>query len=350
NFPTVFCLKINHDGAFTKHHKICDKGGKINLIDNIDFDAFSIYEVIDLYADHSISKELVNFDHSISKAIILYDPSKLDKFLDNDADELLDDASKNLDNVVQASKNMDNVVQASRIIDNVVQARRNTNVHNFLVSEDESKSKYRSDSDASDFIVDEENFIHDVDVDVQDFNNNTYANVEWMGCKEYVYKASRIIDNVVQARRNTNVHNFLVSEDESKSKYRSDSDASDFIVDEENFIHDVDVDVQDFNNNTYANVEWMGCKEYVYKTQQDLKTQGGFVDVKVQQVMLVLPVFVSAVKERLMLLALDYMLVLFDYKINTASSWLVLPSKISAASLFVNVVDAASNSSKSHAC
>nr|GEW47164.1 retrovirus-related Pol polyprotein from transposon TNT 1-94 [Tanacetum cinerariifolium] len=54
-------------------------------------------------------------------------------------------------------------------------------------------------------------------------------------------------------------------------------------------------------------------------------TTTSFVDVKVQHVILVLPVFVSAVKERLMLLELDY-------------------------SMFVNAADAASNSSKSHAC
>ncbi|GJW34621.1 hypothetical protein Tco_0057541 [Tanacetum coccineum] len=229
NFPIVFCLKINHDGAFTKPPKIGYEGSKVNWINNIDSDAFSVnevsdmmkkivydnvamefyfkesnteldkgirklatdsdvlemlkfvskYKVIDLYVDHSVCKEPVNVDHSISKAIILYEPSNSDKFLDNDADE------------------------ASNNVANVVQARRNRNVHNLVitehvankgnsVSEDESKSEYGSNSDDSDFIVDEENLIHDVDVDMQDFNNNTNANVEWMGCKESVQEVNEV--------------------------------------------------------------------------------------------------------------------------------------------------------------
>nr|GFD14888.1 transposase, MuDR [Tanacetum cinerariifolium] len=40
----VFCLKINHGGAFTKPPKIGYEGGKVNWIDNIDSDAFSVNE------------------------------------------------------------------------------------------------------------------------------------------------------------------------------------------------------------------------------------------------------------------------------------------------------------------
>ncbi|GJX89597.1 hypothetical protein Tco_0341611 [Tanacetum coccineum] len=72
----------------------------------------------------------------------------------------------------------------------------------------------------------------------------------------------------VQARRNRNVYNLLitehvsyegnaVSEHESESEYGSDSDDSDFIIDEENLIHDVVVfhaeenfDFEDLDNGT----------------------------------------------------------------------------------------------------
>ncbi|GKF33330.1 hypothetical protein Tco_0106530 [Tanacetum coccineum] len=131
----------------------------------------SKYKVIDLYVDHSVCKEPVNVDHFFSKDIILYDPSNLDKFLDNDADEVLDDVSEdewlqeslrklprfcqssnNVDNVNQASNNEANVDQASNNVDNVVQARRNKTkdlvITEYIANEgnvvrkDESRSEY----------------------------------------------------------------------------------------------------------------------------------------------------------------------------------------------------------------
>ncbi|GKA28740.1 hypothetical protein Tco_0714985 [Tanacetum coccineum] len=216
---------INHGGAFTKPPKIRYNGSKVNWINNIDSDAYSVnevsnmmknigydnvgmefyfkerktkldkglrklatdsdvmemlkfvsmYKVIDFYVDHFVYKEPMNVEHFVCKAIILYDPRNLDKFLDNDADEVLDD---------------------------LVQAKRNRNVHNLVitehvankgnaVSEDESESEYGSNSDDSDFIVDEENLIHDVDVDMQDFNKK-YANVGWMGFKESVQEMNEV--------------------------------------------------------------------------------------------------------------------------------------------------------------
>ncbi|GKB62349.1 hypothetical protein Tco_0918535 [Tanacetum coccineum] len=44
-FPSVFCLKINHGGTFTPPHMTRYKGGKVNWVDDIDSDTFSIVEV-----------------------------------------------------------------------------------------------------------------------------------------------------------------------------------------------------------------------------------------------------------------------------------------------------------------
>nr|GFA05868.1 hypothetical protein [Tanacetum cinerariifolium] len=44
-FPTVFCLKINHGGAITPPPKIRYNGGKVNWVDIIDSDVFSVVEV-----------------------------------------------------------------------------------------------------------------------------------------------------------------------------------------------------------------------------------------------------------------------------------------------------------------
>ncbi|GJT15082.1 hypothetical protein Tco_0873788 [Tanacetum coccineum] len=108
--------------------------------------------------DHSVYKEPVNVDHSISKAIILYEPSNSDKFLDNDADEVLDDISE--DEWQERNRNVHNLVITEHV----------ANKGN-AVSEDESESEYGSNSDDSDFIVDEENLIHDVD----DFDSGTHS-------------------------------------------------------------------------------------------------------------------------------------------------------------------------------
>lgn len=41
----MFCLKINHGGAFTSPPKVRYKGGKVNWIDTIDSERFSVVEV-----------------------------------------------------------------------------------------------------------------------------------------------------------------------------------------------------------------------------------------------------------------------------------------------------------------
>ncbi|GKC87320.1 hypothetical protein Tco_1147969 [Tanacetum coccineum] len=114
-FSIVFCLKINHGGKFTTPPKIQYKGRKVNWVDTIDSDVFSVvevntmmkelgyekpsfdyyykepktdldhrlkklssdqdvlqilkyvekYKVIDLYVDHSVTKETLNVDESL---------------------------------------------------------------------------------------------------------------------------------------------------------------------------------------------------------------------------------------------------------------------------------------------
>nr|GEW11662.1 hypothetical protein [Tanacetum cinerariifolium] len=166
----------------------------------------SNYKVIDLYIDHSVCKEPVNVDNSVSKAIILYDPSNLDKFLENDTDEVLDDVSEDewLQESLrklprfsqcggQSSNNVDNVnkpIQAERNRTKDLVITEHVANEGNAVSDDKSESEYGSSSDDSDFIVDEENLIHDLDVDMQDFIKNTNYNVEWIGCEESVQEVN----------------------------------------------------------------------------------------------------------------------------------------------------------------
>ncbi|GJU28891.1 hypothetical protein Tco_1172480 [Tanacetum coccineum] len=154
NFPIIFCLKINHDDEFIKPPKIRYKGGKF----------------VSKY------KEPINVDHFVFKALMLNEPINLDDFLDDDADDVL--MIKNVENVGHFSKNVDNVGQSrrNRNVDNVVITVHVANEGN-AVSDHESESEYGLDSDDSEFIVDEENLIHDVaakeDIDYEDFDSGT---------------------------------------------------------------------------------------------------------------------------------------------------------------------------------
>nr|GEW78433.1 transposase, MuDR [Tanacetum cinerariifolium] len=142
NLPIIFCLKINHGGAFIKSPMIRYKGGKGLRKLTTDSDVLEMLRFVSKY------KEPINVDHSVSKALMLNEPINLDDFLDDDADDVLDDSSKNVDNVGQFSKNVDNVGQSkrNRNVDNVVINVHVANEGN-AVSEHESKNEYGSDSD-----------------------------------------------------------------------------------------------------------------------------------------------------------------------------------------------------------
>ena len=64
-------------------------------------------------------------------------------------------------------------------------------------SEVDSNSEEGSDSADSDFIVDEEHMIFDVEVDMDEFKRNTYGNVEWIGCTDITEKVTVVDDETV---------------------------------------------------------------------------------------------------------------------------------------------------------
>nr|GEX14958.1 transposase, MuDR [Tanacetum cinerariifolium] len=206
-FPAVFCLKINHGGAYTPPTKIRYKGGKVNWVDTIDFDVFSVvkvntvmkklgyekpsfddyykepktdldnglkklssdqdvlqmlkyvkkYKVIDLYVDHSITKEALNVDESL-----LVNELDNDLFIGNemlwDNDEL---------DYGFGSQNASDRDDGSNSDDG-------SNRDDGSASDDDSDS---------DFLVDPNNMIDDVEVDMAEFRSNIDANVEWVGSK-----------------------------------------------------------------------------------------------------------------------------------------------------------------------
>nr|GEV22274.1 transposase, mutator type [Tanacetum cinerariifolium] len=241
-FPTVFCLKINNGGAFTPPPKIRYKGGKVNWVDTIDSDVFSIvevnnimkelgyekpsfdyyykepkndfdnglkklssdqdvlqmlkyvekYKVINLYVDHSVTKETVNVDESLLVNELDNDLFIGNQELGNNDEDVIEDVSEDewLQNCLRkmgikkkhAIKN-DNVRgQSSR--------NESMNVEDDRIdgfnSDDGSTSDDNSDSQDSDFLVDPDNMIDDVDVDMDEFRSNIDANVEWVVSKTIV--------------------------------------------------------------------------------------------------------------------------------------------------------------------
>ncbi|GKC78900.1 hypothetical protein Tco_1129674, partial [Tanacetum coccineum] len=145
-FSIVFCLKINHGGKFTTPPKIQYKGGKVNWVDTIDSDVFSVvkvntmmkelgyekpsfeyyykepntdldnglkklcndqdvlqmlkyvdkYKVIDLYVDHSVTKESLNVDESLLVNVLdNYVFIENQMLRDNDAD-VIEDVSEDV--------------------------------------------------------------------------------------------------------------------------------------------------------------------------------------------------------------------------------------------------------------
>ncbi|GJR08274.1 mutator type transposase [Tanacetum coccineum] len=233
-FPSVFCLKINHGGTFTPPPMTRYKGGKVNWVDDIDSDTFSIVEVtsmlqelgyenpcmayyykkpnselenglvelvvdkdvyemlmyvdkfkvIELYTDHTVKKQHVLTQEPLATIIDVTQPdssSGNEAEVDVSEDEWLRESLKKLP--IKSKKGQ----QSSR--KEVGQSSRNGSG-----SENGSGSDSGSDSEDSDYFVDEENLIEDVDVDMAEFKRHTDPGVEWLGCKENVLEENEVFE------------------------------------------------------------------------------------------------------------------------------------------------------------
>nr|GEX16393.1 transposase, mutator type [Tanacetum cinerariifolium] len=243
-FSTVFWLKINHSGAFTPPPKIRYKGGKVNWVDTIDSDVFYVvevnnmmkelgyenpsfdyyyykehkndldnglkklssdqdvlqmlnyvekYKVIDLYVDHYVTKETVNVDESF-----LVNELDNDLFIgnemlrDNDEEDMIEDVSE--DEWLQKSLRLVGIKKKHAVENDNVrgQSSRNESMNveddrdDGSNSNDGCASDDDSDSQDSDFLVDPDNMIDDIDVYMAKFRSNIDVNVEWVGSKAIV--------------------------------------------------------------------------------------------------------------------------------------------------------------------
>ncbi|GKG27196.1 hypothetical protein Tco_0402899, partial [Tanacetum coccineum] len=70
------------------------------------------------------------------------------------------------------------------------------------------------------------------------------------------------------SRNGSESENGSGSDSGSDSGSGSDSEDSDYFVDEENLIEDVDVDMAEFKRHVDPGVEWLGCKENVLEENE----------------------------------------------------------------------------------
>nr|GEV02435.1 hypothetical protein [Tanacetum cinerariifolium] len=150
------------------------------------------YKVIDLYVDHSVTKETVNVDESFLVNELDNDLFIGNQELGNNDKDVIEDVSKDewLQNCL---RNVGIKKKHAIENDNVRgQSYRNEsmNVDDDIIdgsnSDDGSTSDDDSDSQDSDFLVDPDNMIDDVDVDMAEFRSNIDANVKWVGSKAIV--------------------------------------------------------------------------------------------------------------------------------------------------------------------
>ncbi|PWA75620.1 transposase, mutator type [Artemisia annua] len=250
-FPTVFCLKINHGGEFTTPPKIRYRGGKVNWIDTIDADVFSIneinhmmkdigyenpsfeyfykepntdlenglkkldcdqdvlqlmkfvakYKVIELYVVHGVNEEPMNVvPLNVDDSLINKD---MDNFvLDDNGDDVVDDVSEDewLRSCLNLVPREKKAVVESEVVGQSNRDKRDESTRSEVEREHGSSSEHDSssedDSDSQDSDFDEQdNIIDDVEVDMAEFKRNIDENVEWVGSKDKVEQVEEVFED-----------------------------------------------------------------------------------------------------------------------------------------------------------
>ena len=196
------------------------------------------YKVMEVFVDHSVSKEPKSVDEGmgIGQTTQPKDQDSLgdddndvevdvseDEWLQNtlkklprlskDAKKDLGQSSRNKSMVVEVVKEGENdkedgagqssmnetiVVEVDKDDEDVNEDGADTsNSEQGSNTEKDLDSEEGSDSDDSEFIVDEEHMIDDAEVDMDEFYRNTDGNVEWIGCTDITEKVTVVDDETV---------------------------------------------------------------------------------------------------------------------------------------------------------
>nr|GEY95342.1 putative reverse transcriptase domain-containing protein [Tanacetum cinerariifolium] len=177
-FPTIFCLKINHSGAFTPPPKIRYKGEKVNWVDTIDSDVFSVVEVNNIMKELGYEKPLFDYYYKEPKNDLDNRLKKLSS--DHDVLQMLKYVEKykviNLyvdHSVTKETVNVDESLLVNELDNDLFIGNQELGNNNEDVIEDVSRDEWL------------QNCLRNVDVDMAELSNID-ANVEWVGSKAIV--------------------------------------------------------------------------------------------------------------------------------------------------------------------
>ncbi|GJY83671.1 hypothetical protein Tco_0497047, partial [Tanacetum coccineum] len=183
DFPSVFCLKINHGGTFTSPPMIRYKGGKVNWVDDIDSDIFFIVEVTSMMKELGYENPCMAYyykkpntdldnglteldvDKYVCEMLMYVDKFKvIELYTDHFVNKKHVFIQEPLVLVTTSEPNEPDIGSGSKADVDVSSGSGSDSG-----SENGSDCSSGSDSEDSDYFVDEENLLYDVDVDMAEF-------------------------------------------------------------------------------------------------------------------------------------------------------------------------------------
>nr|GEY10662.1 transposase, MuDR [Tanacetum cinerariifolium] len=186
------------------------KGGKVNWVDDIDSDIFSIVKVTSMIKElgyenpfmaYYYKKPNTNLDNGHTELAVDKDVCEMLMYVDKfKVIELYTDHFVNKKHVfiqeplvlgTTSEPNEPDIGSSSEV---EVDVGSENGSGSDSSSENGSDSSSGSDSEDSDYFLDEENLIDDVDVDMAEFKSHTDPDVEWVGCKETVVEETKVFD------------------------------------------------------------------------------------------------------------------------------------------------------------
>ncbi|KAK1406084.1 hypothetical protein QVD17_41369 [Tagetes erecta] len=251
-YPNMFSIKLHHGGSFTRVPGSTYNGGKVNFIDLIDIDQFSV---------HELDGTMGELDYPLDEDPIYY------HFL-VPGETQLDFGLRALGNDTYVL-NLSKYVSENKLIDVYTEVWR-TNVHTYFCSPakvtieeiiDEGPSDVKSsgkDHDTIDINYDElfsyDNLQceHEEDATVVDVQHDHNVHHD-----QNAHHDNAFMDNTMGDIWNFSGEEDSVEDDndqEDKDEEDSDSDDSDFIVDEVNRMSEFDVDMMDYKMNVDLDV------------------------------------------------------------------------------------------------
>ncbi|CAI9274077.1 unnamed protein product [Lactuca saligna] len=236
--PTIFSVRLHHGGQFTKFPGRKYIKGKQNYVDLLDIDTFSI---------HDIDEMMEELGHIDSDETLLYY-----HFL-----RPFGDLDFGLFALGQDVHHLGTYVANHKVIDVYIEHGK-TNLHTYYMSPNPSKVKIveiKEPPACSKQLFLEWNdspIEHESVPDLTEVENDSHFDKEPSLVDHIEFEMN--VEN--EDDYDGSGHNNGSGNDEFDDD--SESEDSDFFIDEDNLIHDVDVDMKDFHMNIDKDVEWVG--------------------------------------------------------------------------------------------